>query len=67
MEVRINGRPFAAPAGVNTIKEFAVRMRLQPENTLLKLNHQPVPWEQWSSTPLAADDTIEIVVFVGGG
>jgi len=67
MVVRINGKPYDAPEGVSTVEELTVLMKLKPQNTLLKLNHQHLPWDQWPLTPVAADDLIEILVFVSGG
>jgi hypothetical protein len=50
MLVRINRKPYDVPASVSTIEEFSVRMRLKPQNTLLKLNQRHVPWDRWSSS-----------------
>jgi thiamine biosynthesis protein ThiS len=67
MVVKINGKPYDAPEGARTVEEFAALMKLKPQNTLLKLNHRHLPWDQWPLTPVAADDVIEILVFAAGG
>lgn len=67
MELRINGKPYDVPAIVNTMEELAECMKLRPDCTFIKLNHEHIPWDKWSSTFLKAEDVIEALVFVGGG
>ena len=42
-------------------------LKLRPEQVAIELNSQVVRRAHWEATLLHADDTVEVVHFVGGG
>lgn len=62
----LNGasRPLAAPM---TVADLVAELGLDARQIAVERNREIVPRAQYSATPLADGDHLEIVTFVGGG
>ncbi|HWP85008.1 MAG TPA: sulfur carrier protein ThiS [Terriglobia bacterium] len=66
MELIINGEPRQVPAALN-VEELLRHLELPADRVAVELNRRIVRREEWTATPLADHDRLEIVQFVGGG
>ncbi|MCC6524746.1 MAG: sulfur carrier protein ThiS [Polyangiaceae bacterium] len=66
MDITVNGEPLEVPAGA-TVRSLIEQLGLRTGPVAVERNGEVVPRAAHASTPLAADDRLEIVHFVGGG
>ena len=66
LAVTVNGERREAPAGA-TVLSLLVSLELDPAHVVVEHNGEILRREDFPSTPLAEDDTLEIIRFVGGG
>lgn len=66
MRVQVNGEPREVAAG-STIVALLSSLGLSDRPVAVERNTEIVPRAQHASTLLAEGDTLELVVFVGGG
>ena len=66
MRLRINGEDRNV-ADAATVADLVVSLGLQGRRVAVEHNREVVPAAAWKSRPLAEDDVLEIVHFVGGG
>jgi sulfur carrier protein len=62
----VNGEPTAAVPG-ETVADLIARLGLTSSPCAVELNRRVVPRRDHTSTPISADDRLEIVTLVGGG
>lgn len=65
MQMHINGRVRDVTA--NNVAALLLELGLDASRVAVELNRAIVAQANFSQTPLAAGDSIEIVQFVGGG
>lgn len=66
MRVQVNGEPREVAAG-STIVALLTSLGLSDRPVAVERNTEIVPRAQHAQTLLAEGDTLELVVFVGGG
>ena len=66
LAVTVNGERREAPAGA-TVLSLLVSLGLDPAHVVVECNGEILRREDFSATPLAEDDALEIIRFVGGG
>ncbi len=66
MTIVVNGEPEPLVPG-ETVAELIARLGLSASPCAVELNRRVVPRRDHASTPIAADDRLEIVTLVGGG
>ncbi|HOH51497.1 MAG TPA: sulfur carrier protein ThiS [Candidatus Hydrogenedentes bacterium] len=66
LAVTVNGERREAPAGA-TVQSLLESLALDPAHVVVERNGEILRRDDFASTPLAADDTLEIIRFVGGG
>ena len=66
MTVTVNGEALAVPDGTTVAEVVAERAAL-PRGVAVARNGEVVPRSTWSATPLAAGDSLELLVAVAGG
>jgi thiamine biosynthesis protein ThiS len=66
MRLSVNGREHEVPEGA-TVAELIASLSLEPRRIAVERNKRLVRRAAFAGTPLAPDDTIEIVTLVGGG
>ncbi len=66
LAVTVNGERREAPAGA-TVQSLLESLGLDPAHVVVECNGEILRRDDFASTPLAADDTLEIIRFVGGG
>ena len=66
LAVTVNGERREAPAGA-TVLSLLESLGLDPTHVVVERNGEILRREDFPSTPLAEDDTLEIIRFVGGG
>lgn len=66
MEVTINGKPKTIPDGL-TVRALIEHLGLTDGPVAVEVNRAIVPRASHATHPVAANDVIEIVHFVGGG
>ncbi len=66
LDIHVNGdaKRIAAPATISTL---LADLGLEEDLVAVELDRRIVPREQWRSTTLVAEASLEIVQFVGGG
>jgi len=65
-QITVNGQP--RPRGeIATIRDLIAALALDPRTVAIERNLAIVPRSAYASTPVADDDAIEIVGFIGGG
>lgn len=62
----LNGEPCEIAPG-ETVADLIARVGLASVPCAVELNRRVVPRRDHASTPIAADDRVEIVTLVGGG
>lgn len=66
LQLVVNGKPQAAPAGA-TVLDLLALLGLRAEHVAVERNRAIVPRRTFADAALADGDRIEIVTFVGGG
>jgi sulfur carrier protein len=66
IEVHLNGKPTALPAGT-TIETFLLDRSLHDRMVVVEVNGQIVPRTAFATTTFRNGDEVEVVHFVGGG
>ncbi len=66
ISVEVNGQRREIPAGLNirTLLDF---LGIDAQRVAVELNRSIIRKTEWEATLLAANDQIEVVMFVGGG
>lgn len=66
MKLLVNGEPHAHHGDAN-LDVLLDELGANKAHTALMLNGDVVPANHWKTTPLKENDTVEMLVFVGGG
>jgi thiamine biosynthesis protein ThiS len=66
MELTVNGESHRHE-GDGTIEALLDEMGSRPDRTAVMINGDVVPREQWDGVCLGEGDTVELLVFAGGG
>jgi sulfur carrier protein len=66
MNITLNGKPFEVPPQTTLAQLVALR-KIQTPAYAIERNKEVVFRKEQATTPLEENDTIEIVVAVGGG
>ena len=66
MQITLNGDPLVIDDNT-TIIQLLQQMKIDPTRIAVELNLQIIPKQQFATTTLQADDTMEVVHFIGGG
>lgn len=66
LAVMVNGERREAPAGA-TVLSLLESLGLNPAHVVVERNGEILRREDFSATPLSADDALEVIRFVGGG
>ena len=66
MTVTVNGKPRPL-GGAETLAQLLDALGVNAAKKAVELNGQIVPSSAFTTTPVAANDQIEIIQFVGGG
>ena len=66
LAVTVNGERRDLPAGA-TVLSLLESLGLDPAHVVVERNGEILRREDFSATPVAEDDTLEIIRFVGGG
>lgn len=66
MTVTINGESQEVPDGLN-VAEMLAHLGITSDRVAIERNRDILPRAQWPATAVAANDSYEIVHFVGGG
>ena len=64
--VRVNGSEIELPEGAS-VASVLERLEIATPRVAVERNREIVPKSEYSTTPLAAGDVLEVVEFVGGG
>ena len=65
-EIVVNGETRNVTPG-QTVADLVVALGLGDRRVAVERNREVVPRARHASTPLAANDRLEVVTFVGGG
>jgi len=66
MRVTVNGDAREIADG-STVLELLRDLKLYPERVAVERNRRVVRRTAYAETPLASDDVLEVLTFVGGG
>lgn len=66
MILTLNGQNIDLPDGLS-LKDAVSRFTKTPEHVVTEINGKIVAHTAWEKTSLSANDTIELITFVGGG
>lgn len=66
MKVKINGEVQDVPEGLN-VSALLEHLGMPANRVAIERNLNILPRADWSTTPVAPNDSFEIVHFVGGG
>lgn len=66
MNIHLNGQPTSVRDG-STIGDLIRANGLDPATVVVERNLVIVPTDDWDCTALEANDTLEVLRFVGGG
>lgn len=66
LKIQLNGAETSLQ-GVQTVHELVHQLGYQDKRIAIERNGDIVPRSQYTATPLAPNDRIEIVIAVGGG
>ena len=66
MKLTVNGEAHEHN-GNGSVDSLLEELGANPAHTALMINGSVVPSETWTTTTLAENDEIEMLVFVGGG
>ncbi len=65
ISLKINGQTETIDSG--SLADLISQRYKKPEHIVAELNGKVVKRADWPQTPLKSDDTLELLVFVGGG
>lgn len=65
MQVRINGQ--VEKTGAKNLDSLVKELGLKSDNLVIEYNKQIIKQENWPTTELEQEDSIELLSFVGGG
>jgi thiamine biosynthesis protein ThiS len=65
VKIRLNGADRDTSA--DTIAKLLEELHLPPQTLLVEINTQPLPRDQWQSTLLRENDSLEILRVSAGG
>lgn len=66
MKIKINGEAQEIPEGLN-VTAMLEHLGMGNKRVAIERNLDILPRTEWSATPVQANDSFEIVHFVGGG
>jgi sulfur carrier protein len=66
MKIKINGEAQEIPEGLN-VTAMLEHLGMGNKRVAIERNLDILPRTEWNATPVQANDTFEIVHFVGGG
>lgn len=66
LAVTVNGARRETPAGA-TVLSLLESLALDPAHVVVERNGEILRRDDFASTPLAEDDALEVIRFVGGG
>jgi sulfur carrier protein len=66
MKIKINGEAQEIPEGLN-VTAMLEHLGMGNKRVAIERNLDILPRTEWNATPVEANDTFEIVHFVGGG
>jgi len=66
MIVTINGERHEVPEGL-TVTALLEHLKMSPDRVAIERNLEILPRARWQETRVEANDSFEIVHFVGGG
>jgi thiamine biosynthesis protein ThiS len=66
VEIRLNGEKYLVRGATNLL-ELLGELSLPVERIAVERNREVVRREELGTTPIAADDRVEVVQLVGGG
>jgi sulfur carrier protein len=66
MKIRVNGDERDVPQGL-TVDALLVHLAMPSDRVAIERNLDILPRAEWKSTSVQANDSYEIVHFVGGG
>lgn len=66
IKVTINGEARELPEGLN-VSSMLTHLEIELNRVAIERNRDILPRTQWHQTPVEANDSYEIVQFVGGG
>lgn len=66
MKIKINGEVQEIPDGLN-VTAMLEHLGMGNKRVAIERNLDILPRTEWNATPVQANDTFEIVHFVGGG
>ncbi len=66
MEIHVNGKPCDVKPGT-TVAGFLQENNQNPQKTVVELNKEIIPGQEFGSTVLEQGDVLEVLCFVGGG
>lgn len=66
MKVTINGKPEDIESGM-AVEQLLALKDLPTQQVVIEINGELVKRDRWAEVTLQAEDTVEILRFVGGG
>ncbi|MCZ6514289.1 MAG: sulfur carrier protein ThiS [Acidobacteria bacterium] len=66
ISIQINGQLREVPEGLH-LAALLDWLKLPPDRVAVERNREIVRRDRWEQTPVAENDSLEIVQFVGGG
>lgn len=66
MNLTVNGKTKDIPDGT-TVSGYLKQRQIRPEIVAVELNYEILDKAQYGTTELHSGDTLEIVMFMGGG
>ena len=66
MKLTVNGE-IHQHKGDGSVDSLLAELGAKKDHTALMINGAVIPSDQWPTTDLKENDTIEMIVFVGGG
>ena len=66
IEIRVNGEALRFPRG-SSVTTLLERLAIATPRVAVERNREILPKAEYSSTPLASGDELEVVELVGGG
>jgi sulfur carrier protein len=66
LQLSVNGKKLLIPDGLS-IAELIVNQGFNPNIIVIEYNKKIVKQEDWQTIVLQAEDSLEVVTFVGGG
>jgi sulfur carrier protein len=67
LNIKLNGKNIYLPDNIATIQDLLIDYQLENRIVIVELNKEIVYKEQYASTVLSNEDSVELIHFVGGG